>query len=130
MGSNEVKLVDTSSWIEYLRGSTNDIALRVKALVGSDSAGWCELIAVELWSGIRPGRENRSLEDLGEAATAFDLSKEVWQKARRLALRCRESGLTVPANDIIITACAVNYGLEIEHCDVHFDKIAPIAARL
>ncbi len=125
-----MKLVDTSSWIEYLRGHDNEIALRVKELVRLDRAGWCDLIAVELWNGIRPGPEEKALADLEEAVTSFALTSEVWQKARRLALRCREAGLTVPANDVIISACAANYGLEIECFDDHFDKIMPVAAKL
>jgi predicted nucleic acid-binding protein len=125
-----MKLVDTSSWIEYLRGHQNDTALRVKELVRNDLAGWCDLIAVELWNGVRPGSEKKALEELEEAVTGFPLSEEVWLKARRLALRCRESGLTVPANDVVIAACAANYDLEIECFDAHFAKIVPLAVRL
>jgi predicted nucleic acid-binding protein len=130
VGGQEVKLVDTSSWIEYLRGHETEPAHRVKELIRLDQAGWCDLIALELWNGVRPGRENKALEDLEEAVTLFPLSTEVWRTARRLALRCRESGLTVPANDVIITACATHYALEIEGVDRHFAKIVPIAARL
>ena len=130
MGGHEVKLVDTSSWIEYLRGHENETALRVKELIRRDQAGWCDLIAVELWNGVRPGRDNRTLEHLDEAATRFALSDEVWRKARRLALRCREAGLTVPAKDVVISACAAHYGLEIECVDAHFAKIAPLAAKV
>jgi len=130
MGGHEVKMVDTSSWIEYLRGHENETALRVKELIRRDQAGWCDLIAVELWNGVRPGGGKKALEDLEEAVTSFPLSGEVWAKARRLALRCRESGLSVPANDVIISACAANYGLEIECRDTHFEKITPIVANL
>lgn len=129
MGGQEVKLVDTSSWIEYLRGHQNETAARVKELVRRDQAGWCDLIAVELWNGVRPGRENQALEELEEAATPFPLSSEVWNAARQLALRCRRSGLTVPVNDVVISACAAHYGLEIECCDSHFAKILPLTAR-
>ena len=125
-----MKMVDTSSWIEFLRGQQNEAAQRVKELVRRDQAGWCELISVELWNGLRPGRENKALEDLQEAATSFALSAEVWEKARRLALRCRESGLTVPVNDVVISACAAHYGLEVECCDSHFARILPLAAKL
>jgi len=125
-----VKLVDTSSWIEYLRGHENEVAGRVKGLVCLDQAGWCDLIAVELWNGVRPGSEKKALDELEEAATSFALSSEVWKNARRLALRCRESGVTAPANDVIIAACAMTYGLELEHYDRHFEKILPVAAKL
>jgi predicted nucleic acid-binding protein len=130
MGEAEVTLVDTSSWIEYLRGKGNDPALRVKELIRLDQAAWCELIAVELWNGVPPGRESKALVELEEAVTLCALTSEVWQKAYRLALRCRESGLTVPANDVIISACAVHYGFEIEAFDLHFSKILPLSARL
>jgi predicted nucleic acid-binding protein len=125
-----VKLVDTSSWIEYLRGHQNETALRVKDLLRRDLAGWCDLIAVELWNGVRPAQEKNALHELEAAVTNFELSAEVWQKARRLALRSRESGLTVPVNDIIITACAANYGLEIECLDAHFAKLMPLTKNL
>jgi predicted nucleic acid-binding protein len=129
MGDREMKLVDTSSWIEFLRGHQTEPALRVKKLIEEDSAGWCDLVAVELWNGVRP-REKKALEQLEEAVTHFSISPEVWQKARLLALRCREVGLTVPSSDIIIAACAANYALELEHHDSYFDKILPIAAKL
>ena len=58
----------------------------------------------------------------GDAAT--------WQKARTLAVRCREGGLTVPVADIVIAASAARYRLDLEHCGRHFEKILPMAARL
>ena len=42
----------------------------------------------------------------------------------------REAILTVPVADIIIAAAAVRHGLELEHCDRHFDEILPVAAKL
>ncbi len=48
MGSPEVKLVDTSSWIEFLRGNQSEAALRVKNLIKTEDAAWCALIAVKL----------------------------------------------------------------------------------
>ena len=130
MGEAQMKLIDTSSWIEYLRGRNNPTARRVQELVRLDEAGWCELVAVELWNGVRPGPEVKALEELEEAATLFSITTEVWQKARRLASLCRQSGLSMPVNDIIISACSLHYGLEIEARDAHFAKILPHGARL
>jgi predicted nucleic acid-binding protein len=47
-----------------------------------------------------------------------------------LARRCRGKGVTVTSADIVITACAVHYGSELEHCDSHFTKTMPIAAQV
>ncbi len=50
----------------------------------------------------------------------------VWQLASKLALRCREKGCTVPISDIITAACAAAHGLELEHCDKHFNDLLPL----
>jgi predicted nucleic acid-binding protein len=124
-----VTLIDTSSWIEFLRGSDSEPAFRVKELLREDRAAWCDLIAVELWNGTR-GHEKNALEDLASAVTSFDLTSVVWARAKSLAYSCRHSGLTVPANDIIITACAVTHELAIESFDRHFAKILPLAQKI
>jgi hypothetical protein len=124
-----VKLVDTSSWIEYLRNAEADAGNRVEELVLTGDAGWCDVTAVELWHGVRGAREKRDLAELEQEVTLFPVDAEAWQKAKRLAVQCREVGLSVPVADIIIAAAAVRHGLELEHCDRHFDQILPIAAR-
>lgn len=125
-----MKLVDTSSWIAYLRDAESDAGNRVEELVLTGDAGWCDVTAVELWHGVRGTREKRDLAELEQEVALFPVDTEVWQKARRLAAECRQTGLTVPVADIIIAAAAARHGLDLEHCDRHFDKILPIAARL
>src|SRR4051794_21325472 len=53
-----MKLIDTSSWIEYLCDLNSNAGLRVEDLVLTDEAGWCDLTVVELWNGARGEREN------------------------------------------------------------------------
>lgn len=125
-----MKLVDTSSWIEYLRDAESDAGNRVEELVLTADAGWCDVTAVELWHGVRGAREKRDLAELEQEVALFPVDTEVWQKARRLAVECRRAGLTVPVVAIIIIAAAARHGLDLEHCDRHFDKLLPIAARL
>jgi predicted nucleic acid-binding protein len=125
-----MKLVDTSSWIEYLRDAESEVGNRVEELLLTGDAGWCELTAVELWHGVRGAREKRDLGELEREITLFPMDADAWQKARRLAVRCREAGLTVPVADLIIASVASRHGLEVEHCDRHFDKILPLAVRL
>ena len=125
-----MKLVDASSWIEYLRNTDSDPSGRVEGLLLADEAGWCEMTAVELWHGARGAREKRELAALEKEINLCPIGPAVWQKAIRLAQDCRSAGLTVPTADIVIAACAADHGLELEHCDSHFDKILPIAAKL
>lgn len=130
MGADEVILVDSSSWIDFLRGLQTPPALRVQQLLATGRAAWCDLIAVELWNGVRVGNERKALDELENEITTFPLNADVWKLARKLAFRCRQSGITAPSNDIVIAACAVTHDLGLEHCDSHFEKILPIATKL
>ena len=122
-----MKLVDASSWIEFLRGRTSEPSLRVKALLGRAEAAWCELTLVELWNGARGKAEKQVLDDLESELRLLPVNEQVWARARLLARRCRDKGFTVPTADIIIAACATQHGLELEHCDEHFKQILPLA---
>jgi len=130
MGDGEVTLVDSSSWIDFLRGRQTEPALRVQHLLATGEAAWCDLIAVELWNGVRVGKERKALDDLEAELSTFALDADVWKLARKLAFRCRQSGITAPSTDIVIAACAIANGLELEHCDKHFDDILPLAKSL
>jgi predicted nucleic acid-binding protein len=129
VGGNPLKLVDTSSWIEYLRNLDSQAGKRVEALVLAEEAGCCEMVLLELWNGARGARERRELAELEREIMLFHIDEQVWTKARQLATRCRDAGITAPAADLTIAACAVRYGLEIEHCDAHFEKILALGLK-
>src|SRR5436190_810430 len=107
-------LVDASSWIEFLRHRTSDASARVKLLVARGEAGWCELTLVELWNGAQGADEKRALEDLEQEVPIYPIAEPVWARARRLAQRCRQKGVTAPTVDIVIAACAVHHRVELE----------------
>jgi predicted nucleic acid-binding protein len=60
----------------------------------------------------------------------YPVDGQVWANARLLARRCREKGVTASTPDIVVAACAANHQLALAHCDSHFDKVLPIAAKL
>lgn len=123
-------LIDSSSWIDFLRGQPTEAAGRVQNLLIAGQAAWCDLIAVELWNGVRVGKERKALDELEMELTSYSLDAEVWEIARKLAFRCRQSGVTAPTTDLVIAACAKKHNLALEHCDNHFNKILPVAAKL
>lgn len=122
-----MKLIDTSSWIEYLREGESEIADRVEVLVLSGNAAWCGITLVELWHGVRGAKEKRELAGMENEIELIPVDAAVWRLASKLALRCREKGFTVPVSDIVTAACAVAYKLELEHCDKHFHDILRLA---
>jgi predicted nucleic acid-binding protein len=125
-----MKLVDTSAWVEYLRSGNSKTAENVEALLLTDEAAWCDMVMLELWNGARGQAEKNKLAELAAIAPRMETTNEVWELAHRLASRCRDKGKTVPAADVLVTACAVHYAVELEHRDAHLDVILPLAKNL
>jgi len=125
-----MKLVDTSSWVEYLRDRKSEAGDTVEVLVLSGNAAWCDMTLVELWHGVRGPKEKRELAEMENEIERIPVDQATWRLASKVALRCRESGITVPMSDIVIAGCAVTHKLELEHCDKHFDDLLPIAKAL
>lgn len=120
-------LVDTSAWIETLR-SDGDQAIRevVVELTTEGNVVLCEMILLELWNGAHGVSEQRLLRDLSEELETVPTTSEVWKLATDFAQRSRRKGLTVPATDVLIAACASYHDLRIVHADQHFDKLLAV----
>lgn len=115
-----MKLIDTSSWVEALRHNGDaEVRQRVQILLQGAEAAWCDLVRVELWNGLRGPAERRMMEQLEADVILLPTTDKVWEKSRELARRCRSKGLTVPATDLLIAACAWEHGVDIEHRDAH-----------
>lgn len=125
-----MKLIDASSWIEFLRGRTSNAGIQVKELLLHGNTAWCEMTLVELWNGARGQKEQKALNELEWEVTLCPVNEQVWALACDLARSCRAKALTVTANDIVVAACARQFRLMLAHCDKHFDKIIPIADKL
>jgi predicted nucleic acid-binding protein len=122
-----VYLIDTSAWIHSLRPD-GDAAVRerVRRHVQSGEACWCPLVRLELWNGARGEHEKRVLRELEERLEALAIDEDVWSTACELARRARKSGVSVPATDILIAACARRHGAGIEHADEHFELLGKL----
>jgi hypothetical protein len=125
-----MKLIDTSSWVEYFRERESEAGDNVEVLVLSGEAAWCDITLVELWHGVRGTKEKRELAEMENEVELIPVNAAVWRFSSKLALRCREKGITVPLSDIITAACAATHGLELEHCDKHFNELLPLAKSL
>ena len=125
-----MKLIDTSSWVEYFRERESETGDNVEVLVLSGEAAWCDITLVELWHGVRGTKEKRELAEMENEVELIPVDAAVWRLSSKLALRCREKGITVPLSDIITAACAATHGLELEHCDKHFNELLPLAKSL
>jgi predicted nucleic acid-binding protein len=113
-------LVDSSAWIHSLRpGGDAAVTARVRFLLETGEAAWCPMIRLELWNGARGVHEKRVLRDMARSVAELDVSQSVWSAGYELARKARMKGLTAPATDILIAACARHHGVGIEHDDEH-----------
>ena len=117
-------LIDTSSWIHFLRPSGNAAArARVQAALQAGAACWCPVVRLELWNGAGGDREKRVLKEFERLLPELGITVEVWEAAYDLARRCRAAGITVPATDLLIIVCSRYHGAQLEQSDSDFDRI-------
>lgn len=126
----EPVLIDTSAWIEALRPEGDETVRReVRSLLEDGAAVFCDLVLLELWNGARGSRERQYLEELERELPTLATTDEVWERSKDLARSCRQKGLTIPATDLLIAACAEHHGARLLHRDDHFDRIRETTGR-
>jgi len=122
-------LVDTSSWIHLLRPDGNAaVRARVEQLLKAGDACWCPMVRLELWNGAGGEREKRVLRDFEQHLPELAVDEETWRIAQDLARRARTTGITAPATDLLIAACARRHDAALEHADSDFDLLAKLPA--
>ena len=120
-------LVDTSSWIHLLRPDGDpEVRARVEEALTSGRACWCPVVQLELWNGARGDRERKVLRSLADAVPELPIDEHVWRAAYELARRSRRHGVTVPAADILIAACAEQHGAVVETADSDFELLSSL----
>jgi len=122
-----VILVDSSSWIHFLRPSGDPVVrARVEAALTAGEACWCPLVRLELWNGAAGDRDRRILRDFENVLPELAMDDEVWARAYELARRARAAGVSVPATDVLIAACARRHGAGLETADSDFERLAVV----
>ena len=92
----------------------------------NDRAVLCDLVRLELWNGASGSRDHRLLREMEQQLETVPTPPEVWALARELTRLARSKGLTVPAADLVIAACAEHHQLGLVHHDGHFDQLAKL----
>jgi predicted nucleic acid-binding protein len=127
--ASSVTLVDSSLWVHQLRRAGDPKGRdRVNALLHSGRAAWCPPVRLELWRGVSSDAERQTLRRYEGLLPDYEISPSVWERAIRLADRGMAAGLTVPLADLLIFACAKEYGLELAHDDAHFTQLDHLKA--
>jgi predicted nucleic acid-binding protein len=120
-------VIDTSAWIEMLRhDGRKEVRAQVVALLHDGQARLVAPVRLELWNGARGEAEKKGLRQLEAAVPELAVTSEVWEAANELARNARAQGLTCPATDILIKACANYHGAAVVAVDAHFSELAKL----
>jgi len=127
-------LVDTSVWVDFLRGSdTPQVAILKELLAGDDIVGIAPIILQEVLQGAdsdaRFEKWRRYFEGLCCYAPADPVASHI--SAARLYQACRRAGKTPrSSNDCLIARIAMEHGLALLQNDRDFTIIAAVAPGL
>ena len=117
-------LIDTSAWVEFLRGTGSAICNRVEELLGSEIAV-CDAVRMEVLASARDERHLHNLRRLLARATVLPTGPMHYDDAAALFRLCRREGETVrKLVDCLIGAVAIRADTPILHNDNDFDVLA------
>ena len=120
-------LVDTSVWIDHLRGRPSAAALQLAAWLGDDPDRIVvnEVVTTELVRGFNDEAEALELQGaLDKLPQADALARADWLQSASLYRRCRRAGLTVRSPmDCLIAAHAIRLNLPLLAIDRDFEAI-------
>ena len=121
-------LVDTSIWIEVLRGGAD---FDLESLVDFDEVVTCPPVVQELLQGIRDPEAHAVAREalLALPMVESPMPIETYLDAAELFRLARRAGFTVRSSvDCLIAACAARHSLAVLHRDRDFEALARIAA--
>ena len=117
-------LVDTSAWVEFLRGTGSTVCDAVDALIDDDLA-ICDAISMELLAGARDEPHLAQLRGLLARATMLPTTPADYDSAAAMFRACRVQGATVgKLIDCLIGAVALRADAEVLHADSDFSTLA------
>jgi len=119
-------IVDTSAWIEYLRGGLPRVANKVDLCLEQDLVGIGDLVYCEVVQGIRSPRERREVSTLLLSLPQFDMvGFSMAEKSAANYRLLRSKGVTVRKTmDVLIGTFCAEQGLQLIHHDADFDLMA------
>lgn len=122
-------LVDTSAWVEFLRGRASSEGAWVdEAMARNDDLCTCGVIVTEVLRGTASIREYRLVLPLLEQLTYLPMSRDAYVRAANLYRAARRKGKTVRSTvDCIIATCAILHDVPLIQKDRDFEVIAGVS---
>lgn len=116
-------LVDSSVWIDYLKGTATPQTEKLDSLLGREPLAIGDLILTEILQGIAGDRDFNEARKKLTSLTVVDLGgQEIAIKAARSYRALRNLGVTVRKTiDTVIATRCIESGYDLLHDDRDFD---------
>jgi len=119
-----VVFIDTSAWIEFLRGSESPVCQRVDELLCGEIV-ISDMVRMEVFAGARDEQHLSDLRRLLARATLVETESIDYEQAASLYRVCRRAGATVRSLvDCLIAAVAIRVGATMLHLDSDFEVLS------
>ena len=122
-GDAEPVLLDTSVWIEALRGSSPDLVGVTQGLLRDDRVLICGPVLFEINRGLRSSDRKRVAALLG-ALVRLPVDESIWDSAGHLDASLRERGIAIPPMDVLIAQTCLHHNVSLFTLDEHFRSVA------
>ena len=124
MPSDNLVLIDTSVWIDYLSNKGSPFEETVDRLLEGGQVACSALILAELVQGARSEREISQLKEFFRPVHWIAGADRHWEQAGELSYRLKRSGKTVGLTDCYLAALANEAGARILTADKDFQRVA------
>ena len=126
-------LVDSSVWIDWLRGADTDAVRFVQARESHEELALTQMIYLEVLQGVSSARQFAATQRVLGAQTVLQPLDvlETFEAAAQLYHRARQRGLTIrKSTDCLIAAIAREQSAILVHNDRDFFALAQVDAAL
>jgi len=121
-----VIVVDTSAWVEYLRGTgSREHQVLRSLLAGGAPLATTDVVTMEVLAGAKDEAHAAKLRRMLAALEPLPVQSPDFEEAARIHRRCRAAGESVRAlTDCLIAAVAMREDVSVLARDRDFDVIA------
>ena len=118
-------LVDSSAWIEFIRGTGSSVNMAVRSGLLRNDLAHCDVVLMEILAGARDESHLKQLQTVMARPRFVPIVSTDYEDAAALYRQCRRGGETVrKLNDCLIGAVAVRVRAPVLHRDAGFDVLA------
>jgi predicted nucleic acid-binding protein len=115
-------LVDSCVFITLLKQRRDPAAELMERLQLEDLVT-CGMVRLEVIRGLSVPRVKRAMEGFFDVMCNVVTDNRLWEEATGLACELQRNGMNLPAQDILIAACALRAGVGVLTYDKHFHAI-------